>query len=144
LGKNLDKVIQTPNLDKLAFEGVYFSRFYHVFPICVPSRATLLTGKVPQSNGILSEGGQLPLNQSIISKILKDSGYETGIFGKCHLVGDKEYDLDSSSNVAPNTDGYLEKMGFGERVIIFPDRGYLPDWYNYTVIENGVKKTINH
>jgi arylsulfatase A len=49
-----NKVIRTPNMDRLASEGIKFTEFYSASPVCSPSRAALLTGRIPQRMGINS------------------------------------------------------------------------------------------
>ena len=81
----------TPNLDKLAEEGLVLTQFYSASPVCSPSRAALLTGRYQTRSGIwpgvfnaASKGG-LPHNETTIAEILKDEGYQTAIIGKWHL-----------------------------------------------------------
>lgn len=81
--------IKTPNIDKLAKNGVELNQFY-VYPTSSPSRASLLTGKYASRFGIggpiaLNSKQVLPLNVETIPLILKKSGYETAIMGKWHL-----------------------------------------------------------
>ncbi len=81
--------IQTPNLDRLAGEGIRFTQFYAA-PLCSPSRAALLTGRYPARSGINvvlfpdSTGG-LPETETTMAEVLKGRGYKTGIVGKWHL-----------------------------------------------------------
>ena len=91
-GSNL---IQTPNIDRIAKEGMLFSNSFCTNPLCAPSRATLLTGKYNHLNGMLSNDGGTTRgvtdcyfypNQETVASILKKNGYETGIVGKWHLV----------------------------------------------------------
>jgi len=88
--------INTPNLDRLAGEGMMFTQFYAVSPVCTPSRAALLTGRYPIRQGINyvffpeSYGG-LPPGEATIAEVLQDEGYATGIVGKWHLGHRKEY-----------------------------------------------------
>lgn len=101
--------LYTPNMDRLAREGVRFTQFYVGAPVCSPSRASMLTGRYPQraqlaTNAWGSRG--LPSRQVTIAEMLKDAGYKTAIFGKWHL-GD---DLDLS----PTKQGFDEF--FGHRV----------------------------
>ncbi|KAM4734102.1 arylsulfatase A [Anableps anableps] len=81
----------TPNLDRLAAEGLRFTDFYCTSPVCSPSRASLLTGRYQTRSGIFpgvfypgSIGG-LPLNETTIAEVLKPLGYATAAVGKWHL-----------------------------------------------------------
>jgi arylsulfatase len=76
--------IQTPNLDKLARNGVRFTQFYNCARCC-PTRASLLTGQYPQSVGINGMGVNLNMNAATIAEVLKMNGYHTGMTGKWHL-----------------------------------------------------------
>ncbi len=85
------KDIKTPNLNRLAREGVKLTNFYSNGPNCTPTRAALMTGRWQQRVGMewaTSPGAaksQLPLTEETIAETLKNSGYATGIFGKWHL-----------------------------------------------------------
>jgi arylsulfatase A-like enzyme len=85
--------IQTPNLDRMAAEGVKLTDFYSVSPVCTPSRAGLLTGRYPVRSGmvrVLFPREEVGLRESEITlaEALKAQGYATGMFGKWHL-GDR-------------------------------------------------------
>jgi arylsulfatase A-like enzyme len=78
--------VKTPNLDRLAREGVLFTDGYITAPQCSPSRAGLLTGRYEQRFGFDSiNEGPLPLGQSTIADRLSAAGYATGMVGKWHL-----------------------------------------------------------
>jgi arylsulfatase A-like enzyme len=78
----------TPNIDRLAAEGMRFDRCYVGNSICGPSRATLLTGKHSHKNGMLvNEGGTFDHNQPQFQKVIQASGYQTALVGKIHLNG---------------------------------------------------------
>ncbi|MBX9680065.1 MAG: arylsulfatase [Gemmataceae bacterium] len=100
------KRIKTPNLDRLAAEGMRLTQHYSGSPVCAPSRCVLLTGKHPghaiirNNKEIKPEGQQaLPSSETTLSKILKMLGYATGGFGKWGLGG-------------PASDGIPAKHGF--------------------------------
>ncbi len=83
---NGNSVVQTPNLDAMAREGVRLDRFYAAAPVCSPTRASVLTGRHPFRYGIEWAGqGHLPEDEITIAEVLKSNGYRTGIFGKWHV-----------------------------------------------------------
>ena len=75
----------TPNLDKLADQGMYFENSFVCNSICGPSRAAILTGKHSWHNGFKSNGQKFNGSQWTMPKSLQKSGYQTAIFGKWHL-----------------------------------------------------------
>jgi arylsulfatase A len=78
--------IKTPNLDRMAAEGVRFTSFYVAAPICAPSRAALMTGRWPPRTGIpWNPPDHLHYDETIIAQLLHDRGYATGMVGKWHL-----------------------------------------------------------
>lgn len=96
--------IKTPNLDKMAARGIRFTDFYVSSSVCSPSRASLLTGRLPARNGV---GGVLVPGQTglapsevTMAELLKEKGYKTACYGKWHL-GD-------------NTENLPTKQGFDE------------------------------
>src|SRR5690554_2578737 len=77
--------IATPALDRLAAEGMRFSRCYSVHPLCMPTRATWFTGQTPRGHGTRCNG--IPLQRSVptITEALRRAGYATCSVGKLHL-----------------------------------------------------------
>ncbi len=83
--------LETPNLDALARQGVRFTQFYAAAPVCSPSRAAILTGKVPQRAGLTGNAAPgrgaegMPAGQFTMAEMMKKAGYTTGHIGKWHL-----------------------------------------------------------
>lgn len=93
LGK-VNEILKTPNLDKLADEGMSFDRAYCPNPTCSPSRASILTGMYPSEHGCWSLGTKLPESTPTMAQYLADNGYETALIGKAHFQptkGTKEF-----------------------------------------------------
>jgi len=80
-----DRHAVTPNLDRLAAEGVRFSHAYCNSPVCTPSRQSLLTGLMPCAAGVTRLPTPLATDKLTLSAHLKKAGYSTGVFGKMHL-----------------------------------------------------------
>ena len=86
-GSRLQSMNVTPNIDKIAAQGMRFDKFYVGNSICAPSRATLLTGKHSHLNGKLDNRGKFNHDQQTFPKLLQKAGYQTAIVGKTHLAG---------------------------------------------------------
>jgi arylsulfatase A-like enzyme len=94
----------TPNIDRLANEGMTFFTFY-AQPSCTPGRAAMQTGRIPNRSGMTTvafqgQGGGLPAAEWTLGSVLKTAGYQTFFSGKWHL-GEADYAL-------PNAQGYDE------------------------------------
>jgi len=75
----------TPNLDKLAAEGMRFDRVFCNNSICAPSRASIVTGQYPQTNGVLDLGGRIAPERQFLAHEMAAAGYHTAMIGKWHL-----------------------------------------------------------
>ena len=133
------KVIPTPNLDKMASEGMRFTNFYAAAASCTPSRASLLTGNYALRIGLpdvvddLSNKG-LSSAEFTIADYLKQNGYETGMFGKWHLGHHAEF--------MPNRHGFKEYFGIPYSADMWPfhpkpghNYPQLPLYHNESVVE---------
>jgi arylsulfatase A-like enzyme len=78
-------LISTPNIDRLANEGMMFNHCFCANSICAPSRATILTGKYSHMNGVRDNGNSFDGSQVTFPKILRENGYQTALIGKWHL-----------------------------------------------------------
>jgi arylsulfatase A len=92
--------IRTPHLDRMGTEGAKLTQFYSAASVCTPSRAALLTGRLPIRTGMCSSkravlfpdsAGGLPQREITIAKLLKKQGYATGCVGKWHLGHLQQY-----------------------------------------------------
>lgn len=101
LGCYGQKIIQTPEIDRLAADGMRFTQAYSGCIVCAPSRSSLITGQHTGHTPVRtnSGGAPLPAGSPSIAKTLKDAGYATGIFGKWGLGG-------------ANTEGVPTRHGF--------------------------------
>ncbi|MGE4550610.1 MAG: sulfatase-like hydrolase/transferase [Opitutales bacterium] len=79
---------RTPNLDRIANEGMIFHRAFVTNSICAPSRAVILTGKHSHLNGQLTNGMRFDGAQQTFPKLLQKGGYQTAMIGKWHLKSD--------------------------------------------------------
>jgi arylsulfatase A-like enzyme len=79
---------QTPNIDRLAKEGMRFDRCYVTNSLCGPSRACVLTGKYSHKNGFYSNRSTFDGSQQTFPKLLQKAGYQTAFIGKWHLVSE--------------------------------------------------------
>jgi arylsulfatase A-like enzyme len=100
--------IRTPNIRALAEQGRCYTDFYAPAPICVPSRAAMMTGRYPRHLGMerninRGEAG-LPVAEKTLARYFKDAGYRTALFGKWHLG----YEVEDG----PNAHGFDAFVGF--------------------------------
>ncbi|WP_068473288.1 sulfatase family protein [Saccharicrinis aurantiacus] len=84
-GSRLAKLNPTPNIDALAADGIVFDNVFCNNAICTPSRASILTGQYPQTNGVLDLHAALPIEKQYLPQEMKKLGYQTAVIGKWHL-----------------------------------------------------------
>lgn len=80
-----DKNTKTPNMDKLAGQGMLFTQAISGYPLCTPYRAMLLTGRYGTTTGMIGNEMELPESEITFAQVLKKQGYKTGFIGKWHL-----------------------------------------------------------
>lgn len=130
LGCYGNKDIRTPNIDRLAREGVRFANAYAVNPVCSPNRATLLTGLMPSQHGVhnylgkgapqMGDGAYSTIGEfTSLGEVFSGQGYATGLVGKWHLG------LNDQS-----------QEGFSHKWITMP-WGHTATFFGAAIIENG-------
>ena len=106
-------LVKTPNLDRLAREGVVFENAYTTSPLCAPARATVMNGLLPSRTGVYDNAAEFPSAIPTWAHYLRLLGYQTCLSGKMHFVGPDQL------------------HGLEERLTtdIYPaDFGWTPDW----------------
>ena len=129
-------VNKTPNLDRIANEGMRFDRAFVTNSICGPSRAVVLTGKYGHLNGFVRNGNTFNGNQQTVSKLLQTAGYETAVIGKWHLkstpIGFDYYHVLIGQGPYYNppmktTDGPVNHIGYTTEIITDQTLEYLKE-----------------
>jgi len=83
--------LHTPHMDALAANGMRFTRAYAPNPLCMPMRASMMTGEYPHQTGITNNAGRVdPSKHVFMGRLFKDAGYDTGYFGKWHAALDEK------------------------------------------------------
>ncbi len=82
---------EDPHIDSIAPRGTRFTRFYVATPVCMPNRATLMTGRMPSVHGVRSNGSPLSLQSNTFVDALRAAGYATALVGKSHLQNFTEF-----------------------------------------------------
>ena len=104
--------VATPNLDRLAREGMAFNNSFVANPVCMPNRASLFTGRYPKAHGLRENGMTLSHEERVLPELLRQEGYATASFGKIHLA---PYGLSEERAEAPHdryeTRDFWEKGG---------------------------------
>lgn len=104
----------TPNLDRLAAEGVRFRNAFVVNSLCSPSRAAFLTGRYNHLNGVVNNHTPFPVAATTYATLLRAAGYRTGYFGKWHMGAQRD---------RPGFDEYASFVGQG----VYVDASFLVD-----------------
>jgi arylsulfatase A-like enzyme len=95
LSLNGHPIVRTPNFDRIGREGIQFRNSFVVNALCLPSRATALTGLYSHSTGCIdNQGRAIPREVPLFTDHLRDTGYEAALFGKAHVraLGERNWD----------------------------------------------------
>ena len=79
------RILRTPNIDRLAASGILFDKAYVSSPVCMPNRASLITGRMPSLHGVRHNGLNLPLDTVTVGDVLRTEGWVTALVGKAHF-----------------------------------------------------------
>ncbi|MEM9602877.1 MAG: sulfatase-like hydrolase/transferase [Pseudomonadota bacterium] len=85
LGCYGNPIVRTPHIDSIATHGTRWNRFYVANPICMPNRASIMTGRMCSLHGARHNGIPLSKDHTTFVELLRDAGYRTGLIGKSHL-----------------------------------------------------------
>ena len=115
LGCYGNPLLRTPHIDRLAHEGARFNRAYVNNPLCMPSRATMLTGRNPRSHRVWCNGVPLPPDEVFVSSHFAAAGYRTALVGKAHFTPYGAPIEDDGETVTEYIAGWEAGMGTGWR-----------------------------
>ncbi len=101
---------RTPHVDSFARDGVRFRQAYCPHSVCMPTRATLFTGRYPHAHGVWANGVPLPRSEVTLAAVLRDAGYATCASGKVHFEPQQPY----ANGIAPLIRGPEPYYGFQE------------------------------
>lgn len=113
LGAYGNDVVESPHIDALADDGAVFDRAYCNTPLCAPSRASMMTGRMPSEVGCYDNGDDFPSSTPTFAHHLRAAGYHTTLVGRMHFIGPDQH------------------HGFEERLTtdVYPaDMDMVPDW----------------
>jgi arylsulfatase A len=143
LGANGNPHIDTPNLDRLARDGVRFERFY-VEPVCSPTRAGLMTGRYYLRTGLYNTrfgGDSMAHSEVTVAGLLQRGGYRTGLFGKWHLGHYHGYQPQQRGfdEFLGHYHGHIERYEYADQLVHngvpVETRGYVADLFTDAAME---------
>ncbi len=102
--------VKTPNIDRLAAEGLRFDRAYCNSPVCTASRAAFITGRYPRTVGVTLLPTPLPEKERTLANLLKDAGYDTAAIGKMHFNSTLRHGFDLRADLTEHQ-AYLKEKG---------------------------------
>ena len=125
LGCNGQKLDVTPNLDRLAKEGVCFDNAYTPQPVCGPARACLQSGRYPTEIGCFVNSRPLDFSAKNLADYFSESGYKTAYVGKWHLASDLSKGLDYTVSAIPeDRRGGYKDYWMASDLLEFTSHGY--------------------
>jgi N-acetylglucosamine-6-sulfatase len=127
--------VSTPNIDRLAAEGVYFANAFCTTSLCSPSRASILSGLYAHSHGVLNNFTEYPRGLASFPRVLQADGYETAYIGKYHMG-------EENDEKRPGFDYFVTHKGQGKyydtEFNIDGRRQVVPGYYSHVVTQMAV------
>ncbi len=108
--------VETPNIDKIAANGILFTNCYATTPVSSPSRASMITGLYPQNNDVVTN--DIPINEHVktVAEILRENGYRTGFYGKLHLNGSGKPEWNPSRDFGFTHNDFMYNRGHNKYI----------------------------
>jgi arylsulfatase len=103
LGCMGNREVPTPNIDRLAGQGVLFERCYVTNPVCMPCRASFMTGQFPDAHGVRRNGIPVPDVPYSLARTLRGQDLRTGVIGKTHFASLRRSTSSRNGVAAPTT-----------------------------------------
>lgn len=128
-------LIETPNMDRIADEGMRFDNCYATNALSGPSRACILTGKFSHRNGFTDNASTFDGSQLTFPKVMRENGYATGVVGKWHLISKPQGFDHWSILLGQNEQGNYYKPVFYENGTVVNEDGYVTDVITDKAIE---------
>lgn len=126
---------QTPNMDRIAAQGVRFRNAFVTLSLCSPSRATFLTGTYNHVNGVLNNSTPFPERNVTYASLMRDAGYDTGFFGKFHHGTQKGPRPGFGYNATFIGQGVYHDCPFEVNGVMTPSKGWVED----VIIDHAIK-----
>ncbi len=131
-------IIETPSMDRLAAQGVTFDANYCNSPLCIPSRASFMTGQYVSTTEVWDNTKPMPVDKLTWPYLLRNEGYDTALNGKMHLVGpDPLHGFDKQLSRDPHIENALPQYRWSDGI---PQA--LEDWYGVREADPGVSPMI--
>ena len=128
-------LIETPNMDRIADEGMRFDNCYATNALSGPSRACILTGKFSHKNGFTDNTSKFDSSQLTFPKVMRENGYATGVVGKWHLISEPQGFDHWSILLGQGEQGNYYRPVFHENGTVVKEDGYVTDVITDKAIE---------
>ncbi|MDE3105217.1 MAG: sulfatase [Acidobacteriota bacterium] len=136
-----NRMIKTPQMDRIVHEGCNFTNAFVVNALCLPSRATMLTGMYSHTTGAVSNvEGKIPARFPLVSDLLQQAGYETAFIGKSHIEGAlMEHNWDYYFGFVGQADYYMPVITEGAHGKYEPARHYEGEYVDTLLTRKAVE-----